>query len=156
MLYGAYVFILTAFGSIQAWYSPFGGGGPKPPLYGIWNISRLVVDSQPVPALVTDTTRWRRVLFDRPGFVYIQTMNDSLFVFREVLDTSAHRLTLTSTAGPPITAEFSYSQVSPTQMIFDGDLHGHAAHLDLVRRDPNSYLLRSRGFNWIQEMPFNK
>ena len=156
MLFGAYVFVLSAFGSIQAWYSPFGGGGAKPPLYGIWNISQMVVDSQVSPALVTDTTRWRRILIDRPGFVYIQTMNDSLIVFREVLDTNAHTLKLTSSTAPPVTASLAYMQVSPTQLVFDGDVHGHAVHMDLVRRDPNTYLLRSRGFNWIQEFPFNK
>jgi hypothetical protein len=156
MSLGGAVLLIGIVGSIQQWYGPFGGGAAKPPLYGIWNVSRLVVDSQPSPALVTDSTRWRRVLFDKPGVAYIQTMNDSLLPFREVLDTNAHRLTLTSMTAPPVTASFTYMQVSPTQLVFDGDLHGHAAHLDLVRRDPNTYLLRSRGFNWIQEFPFNK
>jgi hypothetical protein len=156
MLFGAAVLTLGVSGSISAWYSPFGGGGAKSPLYGIWEISQLTVDSQPSPALITDTTRWRRVLIDRPGGIYIQTMNDSLHFYRQTVDTNTHTMVLTSSTVPAVKSSLTFTRPDSTHLVFDGTLDNHAVRIEMKWRDPNSYLLRSRGFNWIQEDPFNK
>jgi hypothetical protein len=156
MLLGAGVMIVGLMGSVSTWYSPFGGGGTKPPLFGIWEISQLTVDSQPSPALVTDSSRWRRILIDRPGGIYIQTMDDSLHFYRETIDTHKHSLELASSTVPSFKSSLTFTRPDSTHLVLDGTLDRHAVHMALTFRDPNSYLLRSRGFNWIQEYPFNK
>jgi hypothetical protein len=35
-------------------------------------------------------------------------------------------------------------------------MNGHIVHLELKQRDLNSFLLNTRGFNWVQEVPFNR
>jgi hypothetical protein len=41
-------------------------------------------------------------------------------------------------------------------LVIDGALDGHALHVELAYRDPNAFTLRSRGFHWVQERPFNR
>ena len=35
-------------------------------------------------------------------------------------------------------------------------MDGRVVHLGLKQRDLNSFVLHSRGFNWVQEVPFNR
>jgi hypothetical protein len=44
----------------------------------------------------------------------------------------------------------------PERLVLDGPIRGRTVHLELALRDPNSFLLKSRGFNWVQEVPFNR
>jgi hypothetical protein len=41
-------------------------------------------------------------------------------------------------------------------LFFKGDFEGHSTVATLVRFDESKFLLRSRGFHWIQEYPFNR
>lgn len=43
-----------------------------------------------------------------------------------------------------------------TPTILRGYVAGDSIAVRLRRFDENKYLLRSRGFNWIQEKPFNR
>jgi hypothetical protein len=48
-------------------WNTHGGGRPLPPLYGIWEVRQMSIDEQPRPPLLTDSTRWRRAIFDFPS-----------------------------------------------------------------------------------------
>ncbi|MBB4855239.1 hypothetical protein HNP40_002640 [Mycobacteroides chelonae] len=42
-------------------------------------------------------------------------------------------------------------------MIIDGDDYaGHKIHLRVTRMGPTSFPLVERGFNWVQETPYNR
>lgn len=41
-------------------------------------------------------------------------------------------------------------------MTLDGQMDGHAVHVQLKLKDRNQFLLVNRGFHWIQEYPFNR
>ena len=41
-------------------------------------------------------------------------------------------------------------------MTLDGAMDGHKIRLELRRFDHTKMLLLTRGFNWIQEYPFNR
>ena len=53
-----------------------GGGRPLPPLYGIWEVEKMSIDEQPRPPLLTDSTRWRRAIFDYPDRMVVQRPDD--------------------------------------------------------------------------------
>ena len=38
----------------------------------------------------------------------------------------------------------------------DGSLDGHSTHVELIYRDPNGFMLRSRGFHWVQPGSFGR
>jgi hypothetical protein len=52
-----------------AWgiWNTWGDGRPLSPLYGIWEVHQMSIDEQPRLPLLTDSTRWRRAIFDLPS-----------------------------------------------------------------------------------------
>lgn len=41
-------------------------------------------------------------------------------------------------------------------MTIEGEVDGHKLQARLSRFDESTFLLRSRGFHWVQERPFNR
>src|SRR6202035_3317982 len=82
------------YGSWSAWHQ-FGGGGPKSALYGIWDVDQLAIDGQVRSPLVTDYGRWRRAMFDIPGRMSFQRMDDSLARFGASIDVKKQTIALT-------------------------------------------------------------
>jgi uncharacterized membrane protein YphA (DoxX/SURF4 family) len=145
----------NAWGARQGWKT-FGGGAPKPALYGIWNVEQQTVDGQMRPPLFTDKDRWRRVLVDRRSLVVFQRMNDERVSWTGEADTHAATVKLVQRGNGPPGAMLNYTQPGPDQLTLDGSLDGHKIHLDLRLADRNQFLLVSRGFHWVQENPFNR
>ncbi|MEV4130361.1 DoxX family protein [Nocardia sp. NPDC049707] len=129
-----------------------GGGSPKPPLYGIWTVSEFTQDGVPVPPLITDETRWQRVVFDIPGMAY-QKMDGTLVPAVPVVDTAAHTISVSalSAAQPTQIADFSFEQPAPDRLLLNGQLNGRPVTIALQQVDLNSFPLRGRGFNWVQD-----
>ncbi|ONM46184.1 DoxX family protein [Nocardia donostiensis] len=147
----------------ESW-NMYGSGVAKPPLYGIWEVSEFRADGQPVPPLLTDETRWQRVVFENQGMLTYQRMNGDLVPAPAQVDPAAHTITVTAApAGPdsgaapaetaPL-ATFTFDQPAPDRLHLDGELNGTPTSIELERVDENSFPLRSRGFHWIQEYPY--
>jgi hypothetical protein len=152
--YAGYIVLDAYGGASQAWWQR-GGGAPKPPLYGIWNIERMTIDRHTRSPLVTDYGRWRRVLFPAIGGITFQRMDDTFLGYTARIDMAAKTIAVTS--GPQVPAGIlKFQQPDPEHLILDGSLDGHAIHMEARLFDPNTFLLLSRGFNWIQERPFNR
>jgi len=155
IVYGGLVLVLGAYGGYQGW-TRFGGGAPKSPLYGIWEIQRLTVDGRDSPALVSDSARWRRVVFQGPSTVTFQRMNDSLVMFGTKIHASANSIEVTQFDSARTKSTLTFERPAKDRLLLDGTLDKHAVHMELSYRDPDSFLIRSRGFNWVQEYPYNK
>jgi hypothetical protein len=65
IVFGAYLVGMNIRGSLQGW-KQYGGGAPRSPIYGIWNVAYMSIDDVERAPLITDYDRWRRVVFDRP------------------------------------------------------------------------------------------
>ena len=46
--------------------------------------------------------------------------------------------------------------IARDRLILDGDLDGRKLHMETTYFDRSRFLLVKRGFNWIQELPFNR
>ncbi|WP_067676282.1 DoxX family protein [Nocardia miyunensis] len=137
----------------QTWHS-YGPGRPKPPLYGIWTVTRFTRDGQDVPPLVTDRDRWYRVIFDSTGELDFQHMDGTLDGVLATVDPAAHRITIT--AGPKRpgpTGELTFQQPAPDRAVLTGALNGHPVSIDLEHFDADRLPLRSSGFHWVQNNP---
>lgn len=130
----------------QSWYE-FGDGRAKPELYGIWSVTDFTVDGKPVPPLTTDENRWRHLVFDEPEVVTYQRMNGELVPAPAEVDSAAIKL-------PELDATFTFVRPQPDQLRLTGHLKGQATTVSLERVDLNSFTLRNRGFNWVQEYPY--
>jgi hypothetical protein len=142
-------------GSVQSW-STFGGGAPKSPLYGVWNVTYMSIDGVERSALVTDYDRWHRVVFDRPTFASFQRMDDTFAGYGAKIDMTAKSLALTKAADPKWGASFVFEQPAPDRMTLAGQMDGKKIQMRLELFPREKFLLVSRGFNWVQEYPFNR
>lgn len=134
----------------------YGSRAPKPPLYGIWNVDQFEMDGVARPPLMSDETRWRRVVFSYPGMVAVQLMSDTRQRYRLELDQAKKRLTLSKRDDPKNRSLLTYSRPEPKLLILEGTVDGHKIRARLHRIDESRFLLVSRGFNWINEYPFNR
>jgi hypothetical protein len=152
--YGSYLVLDQYAGARQAWFQR-GGGAPKTALYGIWNIETMTIDGQTRSPLVTDYGRWRRVLIQTGAAITFQRMDDTVRTYAAKTDMTAKSIAITTGPNQPA-ATFTFQRPDPSRLILDGSLDGHAIHMETRFVDPTRFPLLTRGFNWIQENPFNR
>lgn len=134
----------------------YGDLAPKPPLYGVWNVEELVVDGVVRPPLVTDESRWRRVVFNYPGSIAIMNMNDERERYMLALDPVKGQMVFRSRTDQKWTSTLSYQKLGPQDLRMHGTFDGRKIQARLKRMDESQFLLTSRGFHWINEYPFNR
>ncbi|HEX4965672.1 MAG TPA: hypothetical protein VF173_32980 [Thermoanaerobaculia bacterium] len=139
--------------SYDASKNQWGNLSTRPPFYGIWTVEELEVDGVARPPLLTDATRWRRVLFEYPDYVSVQLMDGSQSDYGLIL--GKRRLTLTKPDDKTWQPSFAYEETQPGLLVLDGTMDGRKTRLTLRREDESSYRLVSRGFHWISETPFD-
>jgi hypothetical protein len=140
----------------SAW-NILGGGRPLPPLYGIWDVKQMSIDGQPRPPLLTDSTRWRRAIFDTyPDGMAFQRIDDSFARYGASVNLPGRTLALTKKDDKNWTASFTFQQPAGDRLILDGRMDNHQVHMELQLMDRNSFRLVSRGFHWTQTSPFGR
>ena len=147
------VYLLATFTLLQIprWTAPDGPAHPRSPLYGIWEIDELAVDSQVRPAVLNDyDRRWRRAIFDYPDHMAFQRTDDSLARYGAAIDASRRTVTLSKGNSRTWRADFSFEQPTRDELTLDGMMDGHSIrmHLSLVGLDTFP-LLNSR-FRWVR------
>ncbi|MGB9119184.1 MAG: DoxX family protein [Candidatus Angelobacter sp.] len=144
---------LIALSCNYAWgaWNTRGGGRPLPPLYGIWEVKQMSIDEQPRPPLLTDSTRWRRAIFDYPDRMAFQRIDDSFVPYGASVNLQERTLALTKSDDKSWTASFTFQRPAGDQLILNGRMDNHQVHMELQLTDRNKFLLVSRGFHWIQE-----
>jgi len=155
LLAAAYFVSLNVYGGWRAMRSR---SATISPLYGIWDVTDLSNDDHARAPLLSDTNRWRRVIFwQQPAVMSFQLMNDAFSGFACAINTNAHTVTLTK--GPSEQnwkATLTYARPDNDSMTLDGTMDAHRIHAQLHRVDHRNFLLLSRGFHWMQEFPFNR
>ena len=141
--------------SVNAWHT-FGGGAPRSPLFGIWNVAQMSIDGVERAPLVTDYDRWRRLTFDVPARMAFHRMDDTFVPFNSKIDENAKSLVLTRAGNDNWSATFSFDRPSPGRMTLDGEMDGKRVRMRLELQPREKFLLVTRGFNWVQEFPFNR
>jgi hypothetical protein len=152
--YGTVIVVLALAASIYQW-TQFGPGAPQSPLFGIWDVEHMTIDGGERPPLLTDEERWRRVIMQAPTAAVFQKMDDSFERYGAVFDGDGRTLRLTRSDGQASGA-LVYQRPSPDRLVMDGVVGGRSVHLESKQRDLNSFVLNRRGFNWVQEVPFNR
>lgn len=156
LVYGA---ALLGFGirdSYNSWFE-YGGGAPKHPLHGIWEVEEYSIDGQIRQPLLTDKDRWRRFVIDSSNFASLQLMDDSLTFYTLALDAAVHTFTLSTRRAKERLGHFSFEQPDATTLALDGELNLHKIHARLhLLDDTNKFPLRTAKFHWVNEYPVNR
>jgi predicted DCC family thiol-disulfide oxidoreductase YuxK len=121
-------------------------------LQGIYRVESFVRDGTPVTA--DSDTRWLRVGFNRDRVGSIQWASGSAHRFDMEVDKEKRTLSITH-RGEKETKTLAYDFLDDGRLRLEGDVEG--AHVVAVlRRDETPSVLLSRGFHWINEVPFNR
>lgn len=160
-----YTLTIDVFSAVDTWKT-IGGGAPRSPLFGIWDVDSMVVGGATKAPLLSDSTRWRRVIFQVPKVATFQRMDDTFRHYIAAVDSTARSLTvspvdttarsLTGSTGDTTKPKsvLTYRRIDHEHLLIDGTMDARVVHLALTFRDPDSFLQRSRGFRWVSESPF--
>ena len=127
---------------------------PRPPLYGIWTVEKMEDNGVARPPLLTDATRWRRVIFEYDGYISLQLMDGSRSDYGLIM--GKRRFALTELDDETLPSSFSYKEIQPGLLTLDGTMEGRKARLTLRREDESSYRLISDPFHWIHDTSANQ
>jgi hypothetical protein len=83
-------------------------------------------------------------------------MDDSRTRFVLSLNERSRSLVLTKRADPKFRAFLTYERRDPNTLILDGTFEGKKTTATLRKAADREFLLNSRGFHWINEVPFNR
>jgi hypothetical protein len=127
-------------------WSHYGGGRPKPELYGIWIVTEFTLDRTLLPPLSTQH-RWQRLIIEDPDTASYQRMDDVLVTVPAFI--GAHTMTLSDV--PPTT--LTVDRTAPDRLRLSGQLDGRPVTMTLRRLDLDRLPLRRNGFHWVQQYP---
>jgi len=148
-----WIFGVNTYQAASSWRE-YGGGRPKPPLYGIWDVTQMTVDGQPRLPLLNDNERWRRIIFDFPDSASAQHPDDTFEELKAAFDAQKSSFLLSKQDDKAWKAIFNYERSAPAELQLVGTIAGHEVRMHLRRVDEKKFLLASRGFHWVQEYPF--
>jgi hypothetical protein len=150
LLFGAYLLGMYTFINVRFW-EVGGGGRPRSPLYGIWNVEQMAVDGTTKPSVENDyDRRWRRFIFEDPDKAVFQRTDDSLAHYGAAIDTSSRTFDLTRSASRRWRAHFVYEQPSPDRLIVNGEMDGHQVEVHLRRVEFDTFKLLNSDFRWVR------
>jgi len=152
VLFGA---VLLAANAYQFW-GDWRHNRPKSALYGIWNVDQMTIEGQIRSPLVNDYDRWRRVIFDYSDQIWFQRMDDSFAAYGAAMDVGKKSIAITKRNDKNWKGNLNFERATPEQLALDGEMSGHRLHMELKLVDQTKMLLKSRGFHWVQEYPFNR
>jgi len=148
-----YILITFTFQGISA-LKQYGDDAPKPKLYGYYNINTFVKNTDTLPPLLTDTTRWNKLVFGYYDRVSVKMMNDTLISFTYANDTLKHQLTLTGRSDTTLKYHLNY-RILPADTLELTSAENNL-YMRLNKINANDFLLVKRGFHWINEYPLNR
>jgi hypothetical protein len=102
--------------------------------------------------------RWTVVGIDLyAGVVSFATLkaDGSYQRWRATPDRQAGTFTLRTRLRPEVAFAFAFKQPDDDHLILDGSFEGHPMHAMLERLKSPHFLLRERGFHWVNEIPYN-
>ena len=147
-----WVLALYSYQSAASWKS-YGGGRQKSALYGIWDVTEMKIDGLVRPALLSDTQRWRRLIFDFPNTATAQQVDDSIESLGAEIDEAKGSLSLVRQSDKSWKADLKFTRTANDKLTVMGTMAGHPVEMQLERVDESKFLLKSRGFHWVQEYP---
>lgn len=133
---------------------------PRPALYGIHDIDLFIVNGDTIPPLTTDTIRWSKAFMDLPGFggrqfFGIKDMGNNLRYLNAEIDTVEQVLTLKPLRDTVNVYELDYT-FDEGNLSLSGIFEGDTLQITSTYFNPDDFILKSRGFNWINEVPYNR
>ena len=125
---------------------------PKTPLFGYYDVEEYVRNQVIVPAATAQPKRWKRIGINNEMFS-IRLMDQTLEQYKMEHDPAKKTLSLSSGDKKSI---LTLEQLDPDHLVLNGNLNSDAIRVQVRKLDSSKSLLVTRGFHWINEVPFNR
>lgn len=133
-----------------------GNNRKKPLLYGIWEASYFIKNGDTLQPLITDDFRWRYLIVDVKDKATVKTMIDIKHQYKFIADSTSQKILMHEKDSESEVYNFNYKNPNAEFLQLDGVLESDTLQIIFARKDHNKFNLNSRGFNWINERPYNK
>jgi hypothetical protein len=127
----------------------------KPELYGLYEVNLFIRNQDTIPPLLNDDKRWRHVFFEYPNSIQFSTMAKGRYGLNSKIDTVQNKLTLTEYRDSTAMYVLDYKKTDSTLNI-SGVFRKDTIFCETKRLDKKDFRLTSRGFNWVNENPYNR
>lgn len=128
------------------------------PLHGMYEVATFTRNEKEVPANASEAARWRRIIIDEQSLATL-TMSEARMMYRARLGPGPGKITVETfvRGGAPARNIFTYRlSDGNARLKLEGTLNGSKLAVELRRSDPQKMQLRTRGFHWISEVPYNR
>lgn len=137
-------------------YNEWGPTAEKPKYFGLYNVRKFVLNNEERPPLTTDSLRWRNVTIEKVNRFGIRRMDDSIALHSYSIDTiSKSFIVYPKHRTDSMLFEYQFNQLD-SSLRLNGAYHSDSILMELELVDVDNFLVRRRGFNWINEEPFNR
>lgn len=128
----------------------------KPFLYGIWETSHFIKNKDTLQPLITDENRWRYFIIEYKDRVTVKTMTDKKRYYDIAIDSLEKRMKIYRGLSEFDDFNFTYEHPNANNLKLKGIHQGDTLEVILYRKDLGNFNLKSRGFHWINESPYNR
>ncbi len=135
--------------------------GGESVLKGFYEVKEFKVNDSIYSA--SDTTKfkimkWKNMLIESPQWMRIKKTDDKRSWYRINVDEKEHKLTLSGYRDTTEVYKFKYQEIDTANFVVKGTLKSDSIAIKFNRTIDyrKNYLLTNRGFNWINERPFNR
>jgi hypothetical protein len=90
------------------------------------------------------------VIFDLPGIVAIQRLDDSFARYGASIDVYKNTISLTKGGSRKWKSDFTFQRPSPDQLVLDGEMDGHSVHAQLRLAEFDTFRVLNSSFRWIR------
>lgn len=155
-----FIGFVFAFQLYDGWQSSVPASSSKSSIYGPYKVEKF--ERNNVEATSADTLRLQEVFIDRRGtydMIYVTNEDGLRKRVNFDLDTTKHTIRMTDyTAALSDTTRyaFSYEQPDTETLFLKGKLKNDSIKVSMKKMNRKNFLLTTRGFHWINEVPFNK
>lgn len=133
-----------------------GNNREKPVLYGIWEATHFMKNGDTLQPLITDNYRWRYLIVDFKDKAIVKTMDDVKHPYKFVTDSTSQKIMIYKKNSESENYNFNYKNPNSEALQLDGVIASDTLHIIFSRIKHEKFDLNARGFNWINERPYNK
>lgn len=127
--------------------------GPKPPLYGIYDIQNVVKSQDTIPLVIINDTLWKKIVIQSDKYLLAYPMKGNIKRFDLKLDTIHHTMDLVKRSDSTNFYKFKY-MFKDSILILKGVHKKDTLHIETKQYDLENFSLINRGFHWINEYPY--
>ena len=147
--------LIYGFISVKGSEKIYGSKAPKPAYYGLYKVTHFEKNKEIIAADIANYDRWRYLLMERAGSAQIHHMDKSRHYYKTQVDTLKKEIKLISYQDSTDFFTINLNRTDDTfnfTTVFKNDTI--KANGKILTKD--NFILMNRGFNWINEYPFNR